>query len=213
MDSAALAARIEAERGRFAGTDAERRAAGHCAAALRQIGRAPRTQTLWFRAQRDAPRALYALLGIAGSVASVRHHSAGLALAGAALVLSLLDAAGLPLAALPFPRRATQNVLAPPIDDPPGAVRLVLTAAADARRASIVGRVAAHARGALVPGPTGMLDVALVAVAACAGARLAGAGGTALGIVQLVPTAVLILLLGGWVEAAMSSRPVPGDNG
>src|SRR4051794_20657493 len=213
MDSAALATRIEAERDRFAGTDAERRAAVHCTSALRAIGRSPRTQTPWFRPQRDAPRALHALLGIAGSVVCVDHHPTGLALAAAALVLSLLEAAGLPLAALPFPRRATQNVLAPPIDDPPGAVRLVLTAAADTRRASIVGRVAGHARGTLVPGPAGVMDVALLAVAACAGARLAGAGGTALGIVQLVPTAVLILLLGGWVEAAMSSRPVPGDNG
>src|SRR4051794_25268699 len=213
MDSAALATRIEAERDRFAGTDAERRAAVHCTSALRAIGRSPRTQTPWFRPQRDAPRALHALLGIAGSVVCVDHHPTGLALAAAALVLSLLEAGGLPLAALPFPRRATQNVVAAPIDDPPGAVRLVLTASADERRDSVLGRTAARVRGAAVPGPAGLLDLALLAVTACAGARMAGAGGTALGIVQLIPTALLILLFAGYLEAALSARPAPGQSG
>jgi hypothetical protein len=41
-------------------------------------------------------------------------------------------------------------------------------------------------------------------VAGCAGARVAGAGGTALGVVQLVPSALLILLLAAFVEAALA---------
>jgi hypothetical protein len=191
----------------FAGTDAERRAALACAAKLRAAGRSPRVQTLWFRPQRDVPRIVHALLGIAGSVVAVKHHPVGLGLAAGGLVLSLLEAGGVPVVALPFARRATQNVVAPPLDDAPGAIRLVLTASADDPRDSFLGRIARRTRGAPLPGPAGLLDVALAAVAGCAGARLAGAGGTALGVVQLVPTIVLILLFAGYVEAAIASRP------
>jgi len=190
----------------FAGTDAERRAAVACAARLREIGRSPRMQTLWFRPQRDVPRAVHAVLGVAGSVVAVSHHPVGLALAAGALALSLLDAAGVPVVALPFARRATQNVVARPLDDAPGTVRLVLTASVDEPRDSVLGRLARRARGAATPGPVGVLDLALVAVTACAGARLGGAGGSVVGVVQLIPTIVLIVLFAGFVEAAIAQR-------
>jgi hypothetical protein len=190
----------------FAGTDAERRAAMACAGRLREIGRSPRLQTLWFRPQRDVPRAVHAVLGIAGSVVAVSHHPVGLGLAAGGLALSLLEAAGVPVVALAFARRATQNVVARPLDDAPGTVRLVLTAAVDEPRDSVLGRLARRARGAATPGPAGALDVALGAVAACAGARLAGAGGTVLGVVQLIPTIALILLFAGFLEAALAQR-------
>lgn len=207
MDPVAFAARLEAERNRFAGTDAERRAAALAAAELRALGRSVRTQPLWFRPQRDLPRSLHAALGVAASVVAVNHSATGLALAAGALLLSLLDAAGIALAVLPLARRATQNVVAAPIDDPPGAVRLVLSASADQPRDSVLARAGAHLRGPVVPGPAGILDLALLAVAACAGARLAGAGGTVLGIVQLLPTVVLIALCAGFLEAAVAGRP------
>jgi hypothetical protein len=189
----------------LAGTDAERRSAVGAARELRALGRTPSVQTVWFRPQHDLVRAVHAVLGIAGSVVAVHHHGLGLGLAGGALVLSLLEAAGVTVVGLPLTRRATQNVVAPPIDHPPGAVLLVLTASADHPRDSILDRVARRLRGPVTPGPAGLLDLALAAVAGCAGARLAGAGGAALGVVQLVPTVVLILLFAGFLEAALST--------
>lgn len=209
MDAAALAGRLEAIEGRLAGTDAERRAAALCARELRGAGRRPRTQTLWFRPQRHAPRALYAALGIAGSVVAVDHPQVGLALAGGALLAALLEAVGLPLVGLLPTRRATQNVVAPPPRGSDGKVVLVLTASVDAPRRSVLRRLEHRVRGRLVPGAAGLLVLALAAVGGCAGARIAGAEGAAIGIVQLVPSAVLILLMGAFLDAALA-QPVDG---
>ncbi|MDX6640247.1 MAG: hypothetical protein QOF12_1258 [Solirubrobacteraceae bacterium] len=208
MDPAALAARLEAIEQRFAGSDAERRAAQLCADELRRGGREPRTETLWFRPQVHGPRAVFAAVGVAASVVAVSHHVVGLALAGGALLATLLDAARVRLLAPLLARRATQNVIAPPSRHRDGDVLLILSASADAPGRSIISRLERLRRGSLLPGAAGLLLVALALVAACAGARVAGAGGTALGVVQLVPTAALILLVGAFAEAALA-RPAP----
>jgi hypothetical protein len=204
MDARALAGRLEAIEGRLAGSDAERRAAALCAAQLRDGGRRPRTQTLWMRPQREAPRAVYAALGLAGSLVAVGNPTVGLALIGGALLAVVLEAAGVPVLALLQTRRATQNVVAAPPAERGERVLLVLSAGADAPRDSLLGRLDRRVNRRLLPGPTGLLGLGLAAAAACAGARLAGAEGSAIGIAQLVPSALLILLLAGFLDAALA---------
>jgi len=209
MDPAALAARLEAIEGRLAGTDAERRAAALCAAELRASGRRPRTKTLWFRAQRQAPRAAYAALGIAGSLVAVGNPVVGLALAGAALLAVLLEAAGLPAVAALQTRRATQNVVTPPPTERGHRALLVLCASADVARDSLLRRGDRRLTSRLVPGAPGLLAIGLAGAAVCAGARLAGAEGAAIGVAALIPAALLILLLAGFLDAALSAPARP----
>lgn len=213
MDPAALASALEAIEQRAAGSDAERRAAALCARQLRAAGRSPRTQTLWFRPGRDASRALYAALGVAASVVAVDSPAVGLGLAAGALAAALLEAAGVPLASALFVRRATQNVVAEPVDRPPGAVLLLLCAGVDAAPDTVLARLAGRARGWLLPGPLVLLALGLLGVAAGAAARLAGAGGTALGAAQLAPTALLIALLAAFVDAAAARVPTRAGAG
>lgn len=207
MDPAVLARRLGEIRARRAGSDAERRAALLCARELRGAGRRPQVQTLWFRPRRLGPHVIHAALGVAGSVTAVSSPVTGLALAGAGLVLALLDALGLPLLGMLLPRRATQNVLAPPVDTPPGSVRLVLSASADVPAEGVVGSRWRRVDSPLLPGAPGLLAIALAAVAACAGARLAGVEGTGIGAVQLVPTVVLIVLAALFADSAAARTP------
>lgn len=212
MDPAALAARIEAIDGRLAGSDAERRAAAVCAEQLRALGRRPRTQTLWVRPQWAIPHVLHAALGVAASVVAVDDPTVGLSLALGALVSALSSALGVPLLGPLLPRRATQNVVAAPRAGG-GAVRLILTAAVDAPRASVLDRLERRARGPLTPGAVGLLLIALAAVAATAAARVAGAEGSALGAAQLVPTAILIALVGAFLDHAAAGPAAPAPAG
>jgi hypothetical protein len=53
------------------------------------------------------------------------------------------------------------------------------------------------------------LAIALAALAACAGARLAGAGGSGFGVVQLIPSVLVLLLIAGYVDEAFA--PVDGS--
>jgi len=204
MDPAALAGRLEAQGERVAGSDAERRAAALCAQELRSGGRRPRTVTVWARLHRAPARALYAAIGIAGSLVAVHHAAVGLGLAAGALLAVILEAAGVPVASILQVRRATQNVVAPPPAERGGRALLVLTAAVDAPRNALLRRLARSRAGRRLPGAPGLLALALAGVAACAGARLGGAGGTAIGIVQLLPSIALLLLAGGFVEEALS---------
>lgn len=205
MDPAALARRLEAVEGRLAGSDAERRAAALWAAEARAAGRRPRTTTLWVRPRRAAARALYALLGVAASVVAVPAPEVGLGLAVGALAAALLEAGGLPVLSLLQVRRATQNVVAAPSGERGSRVLLIVAAAVDAPRDSVLARLE-HARPGrrAWPGPAAWLLLGLAGVAACAAARLAGAEGAGIGAVQLVPSVVLIVLLGAYAEAALA---------
>lgn len=204
MDPAALAGRLEAIDARLAGTDAERRAAALCAGELRRMGRRPRTQALWFRRQREAPRVLYAALGVAGSVVAVGHPIAGTALAGGALVAAVVEALGVPVAGRLQTRRATQNVVSAPVGELGPRVLLVLTASIDAPRNSILRRLESRLGRRWLPGGAGLLLLALAAVVACTAARVAGAEGAVVGAAQLVPSVVLIVLVGAFADAAVA---------
>lgn len=203
MDPAALAGRLEAIEGRDLGTDAERRAAMLLARELRDRGRRPRVQTLWVRPHRNLPRALLAMLGIAASIVAVEHAGIGLGMAAGALVGVLLEVFGVPTFGLLLARRATQNVEAPPPDGRDGRVLVVLAASVAAPPGGVLG-AAERALPRSVPGALAWLGLALTGVAACAAARLGGAEGAGIGAVQLVPSVLLLILLGLWVDAGLA---------
>jgi hypothetical protein len=196
MDPKEIAEELRAIEGRGPCTDAERRAARAIARRLRELGRRPRTQTVWVRLGNEWALAVASMLGIAGSVASVDHAKTGLWLAAGGLVLFAV-------APLLGARRATQTVWAGAPEDATGSVRLLLTCRADAQPAPLAERALARVG---LPGPRVLLALALAAIVALVAVRNGGTGGTALGAGQLVPTAVCIALLGAFLDAWVS-RP------
>ena len=207
MDPKQIADELRAIEGRAPCTDAERRAARAIARHLRALGRRPRTQTVWVRPGNELLLALASALGVAASVVSVDHADTGLWMAVGAVAL---------LAAAPLlgARRATQWVHATKGSDPnvvptngsdPNVVRLLLTCRADAQPAPLAERVCARIG---LPGPRVLLAFALGAIVAFAAVRSGGTGGTALGAGQLVPTALSIALVGGFLDTWVAR---PGD--
>ncbi|HEU4978333.1 MAG TPA: hypothetical protein VFT42_05520 [Solirubrobacteraceae bacterium] len=193
---------IAATEDRLAGSDAERRAARALASALRAQGREVRTRTFWVRPEWAAPQALCAAAGVAASVLSVSHHVAAVALAGAALVLAVLDTTRFALLRRLTMSRATQNVIAGPAQTS-APVTLIVTAAVDRPRGGVLRRI---------PVPLLWHALALALVTGFAVARLLGAGGTALGIGQLIPTAVLVLATGAFTEVALGDAAGDDDS-
>ncbi len=171
-----------------AGTDAERRGARALAAALRERGRAARVQTIWVRPAWWLALAACLAAGVLASVLSVAHPLTGLIVALAAIAGALLESSRAPLLRRLTVARATQNVVSPPPARPgERPVTLVVSAAIDDPRRGLAARL---------PGglPRWTL-VALLLVAACAAGRLAGAEGSWIGALQLVPTLALLLAL------------------
>jgi hypothetical protein len=197
MDPKQIADELRAREGRAPCTDAERRAARAIARHLRALGRRPRTQTVWVRPGNELLLALASALGVAASVVSVDPSGTGLWMAVGAVAL---------LAAAPLlgARRATQWVHATKGSDP-NVVRLLLTCRADAQPAPLAERVCARVG---VPGPRVLLALSLGAIVAFAAVRSGGTGGTALGAGQLVPTALCIALVGGFLDTWVAR---PGD--
>jgi hypothetical protein len=184
------------ERGPLACTDAERRAAVALADALGAAGRAPRLEARWVRPGWPAWQALCAIAGVVGTVVSVDHALAGLIVTGAALLVSVAYERG----RLPLGRgRASQDVVAPATSR--RGVALVVLASVDRPRTALLRRV---------PAPLLWLQGALALSTALAAARLAGAEGTLLGAVQLVPAVVLLVATAGFLEAAFAPA-APAD--
>jgi hypothetical protein len=192
-------------------SDGERRAAKVLTRELKALGRRPRTETLWVRPQWPAVWLVLALAGVAGSVVSAGTAPVGLGICAAAALVAVLELGGrVPALSLLWPRRATQNV----VSRGPGEarVRLLVTAAYDAPRApsglgAPLGRLDRGLRRAtrgVWPSPLGLLTLALIALAGCAGARLGGIEDTWLGALQLVPTVVCIVAVALLAELALS---------
>jgi len=206
-----IVARLVGVGPRAGGSDAERRAARELQRTLRAAGREAELQTVWVRPAWAATHALHALLGAIGSVLAVLVPVAGAAVLGVALLSLGLELAGWGwLARRLTPERATQNVVSPA---PPAApFRLLVTAHYDAGRSGLVyaerlqrlcGRTRGWAHGR-VPGPFGWLALALLAALGCATARVAGATGFGVGIVQLLPTVALVIATAAGVDLALS---------
>ena len=219
MEPARIVTELSTIRGRGPCTDAERRAARALGRQLRELGRRPRTETFWVRPQWAAIWLVHALLGVAGSVLSVDQPEIGLGLAAVAALSGLGELTGrFRLVALLWPRRATQNVVASPPDEA-APVKLIVTAPYDAARtatgaARTLGRLDAGLRRALGgrwPSPLGLLALCLLAIAACAGARVAGVDAEWLGAVQLVPTVACIVATALLIDLALAEA-TPGAN-
>ncbi|MDX6650992.1 MAG: hypothetical protein QOJ97_2943 [Solirubrobacteraceae bacterium] len=226
MDPKAIVTGLARVAPRGPGTDAERRAALWLATVLREdLGRDVTTETVWVRPHHAAVVALHAALGVAASVVAVSRPAIGLGIALAALVSWLLDGLGIAhLGRRLTSARATQNLVSPPTAATRAGreriVRLVITAAYDAGRGGLsrrepVRRAVARARaltGGRLPGAGSFLALGLAAVAALAGLRLAGAHGTGVGALQLVPTVGLLAGLALAVDTALSRiGPGAGD--
>jgi hypothetical protein len=178
------------DRGPLACTDAERRAALALLRRLRRARRSPRVEARWVRPGWPAWQALCAVAGVIGAVLSADHPLAGLIVAAGAFALSIAHGRGL----LPLGRaRATQDVVARARE--PRAVALIVMAAVDRPRMTVLWRI---------PAALEWLQGSLAVTAALAGARVAGADGTLLGVAQLVPATVALVAAAGLADAVLA---------
>jgi len=203
MTAAEIASDLGSFAGRRGGSDAERRAALWLAERLRSQGRATTIETFWCRPNWALAHAWHAVLGLAASVLIVSHAPIGGALALVTVVSIAVDAAtGRSLGRRLTPERASQNVVAPDPAETPDAARLIVTANYDAGRAGLVYRpgprtLAARLRraaagGRLTPGWLGWLTIALLWLIVVAIVRRGGTSGTAIDVLQLVPSIGLV---------------------
>jgi hypothetical protein len=168
------------------------------------------------------------LLAIVGSLLAVHHAVLGGALVLAALLCVVGDAAtGHSIGRRLTREHASQNVVSPaPAADTPGErrVRLIVTANYDAGRAGLAYRnwlrvpVTRGKRlaggGRLAPGWLGWLGIAMVWLLVVAALRHGGASGTPIGVIQLIPTAGLVIALALLLELGSAPfGPAAGDNG
>ena len=203
--------------GRWPGTDAERRAAGHLEQRLQALGREADVEPASVHPNYPVTHAIHALVAIVGSVLSVYTPVAGAALVLFATISTFGDlSATFYLVRRLTGRRASQNVTSAERGDKPGVV--ILTAHYDAgRTGAVFGRRAVERRatfGKLIRrglGPFEPFFWSLVLILACTLVRLIGFEGTGLTVVQFIPTVVLIASIPLLVDIALSDV-VPGAN-
>jgi hypothetical protein len=204
------------------GTDGERRAARFLQERLRDAGREAELEPEWVRPQWTWVHAMHAALGVVAGLVAISSPAVGLGILVALLVSSSLDVAGRAhLLRRLTPERATQNVVSPPSAATRGGrervVRLIITAHYDAPRGGLVYRDAVRRCSArlrrvtrgLTPGPLAVVPLALAGLAVVAGARLAAAEPSWLGVAQLVPTVALLAALAAFVDIGLTGT-VPG---
>ncbi len=208
---------------RGAGTDAERRAAVWLKGELQTSGRDAALETFWCRSNWPLAHAWHVAVALAGSLVSVAAPTVGAALVLGALLSLALDAlTGISLGRRLCPEHASQNVVSPSASQG-GSVRLIITANYDAGRTGLVyrrwsRRIASRLRrlgagGALTPGWLGWLAIVFIWLLVTALLRAGGASGPAVGVAQLIPTAVLVLALALLLELAGAEfGPAAGDN-
>jgi hypothetical protein len=183
-------ARAVGEEVRPPGSEAERAAARRLVAWLRARGDAAEVRPRRARPQTLAATGVGAALGAAGSLLSVVSAQAGLACAAVGALVVTLEAAGVasPVRLL-FPRREIADVYVAP-DDVGRA--LVVCAGFGSPRLGL-GRVPRW----------WLLGAAALVLAACV-ARAADVGGLWLGLVQLVPTIVLLAAAAAAIDAGLA---------
>jgi hypothetical protein len=178
------------------GSDPERRAARHLAGRLEGLGREVEVESFSVWPAWAAGYALNAVLAIVGSVVAVSSPKLGTGLVLAATILTFLDLAGItPTTRRLLGRRASQNVVSWGDRDMPGA--LILVAHCDT--------------GPVRTRPLRPMFLALLLLLACCVLRAAGMSGTALTIVQFVPTVALIVYIALLLDVALSPATA-GEN-
>jgi Peptidase family M28 len=191
---------------RAPGSDAERRSSLHLQQRLAALGREADVESFSIYPAWPLGYALLAAASVVASVLAIDAAAAGSALALAAALLTFLDASLLlPTARRALGRRASQNVVSWGGSDGPGA--LVLVAHCDAPRGGIARRVR------LPVGGVDLLFLAQLAVLACCVLRTIGIDGTALTIVQFIPTLGLIVAIALLADIALAgTRAGENDN-
>jgi hypothetical protein len=200
MDRTAGASPLSSFENRVAGSDAERRAALSLRGRLLVGGRdTAEIEPFRFHQRWALAQALAAGLAVVGSVVSVSDATVGCALVAFAAAASIVETTGLAAVLTRLTgTRASQNVSAPaPASDRPGL--LVLAASYDAPRTSTLARLADR-----VGHPWRLLGAAFVAVIVCCLARLAGAEGDPLTVVQVLPTLLLLAAVPLLVDVELS---------
>jgi hypothetical protein len=228
MSTADTVAGLSGFDGRGAGSDAERRAANWLASKLAAGGRDTQVEPFWCRPNWALTHLWHVVLALAGSLVAVSSPKVGGVLIVIALLSVLADAiTGRSLGRRLSPERASQNVISAGDRDEGGdradvgRVRLLLTANYDAGRAGLAYRralrrpfVRANASiGAAGPGWVGWLAIAMAWLLAVAIARVGGAGGGAIGALQLIPTVGLVLAAALLIELLTADHgPAANDN-
>jgi hypothetical protein len=203
--------------GRWPGTDAERRAANRLADRLRAMGRRVTIEPTYVHPEYALVIAAHVLLAIAGSLVALLLAPLGFVIVLVAATSLYLDQnTRLYLIRRLFFRRASQNIVSPG-SNPSAPARLILSAHYDAAKTGLVfgpgptraaKRLSETAR--LLLGPIRLLFWAgIVPLLAVSGARLAGVDAQWLAIVQLLPTALLLVTLTLLIDIALSGI-VPG---
>jgi hypothetical protein len=228
MSTAETVAGLSGFDGRGAGSDAERRAANWLASELAAGGRDTRLEPFWCRPNWALTHLWHVALALAGSLVAVSSPKVGGVFVLVALLSVVADAVtGRSLGRRLSPERASQNVISAgnrgdggdAADG--GRVRLLLTANYDAGRAGLAYRRALRRPfsrandliGAAGPGWLGWLTIALAWLLAVAIARVGGAGGGAIGALQLIPTVGLVLAAALLIELLTADHgPAANDN-
>jgi hypothetical protein len=229
MPAADTVARLTAFAGRGAGSNAERQAAQWLASELSRGRREAHTETFWCRPNWALAHTWHCLVAVTGSLLMVSHARLGGGVVLVALLCVLADClTGRSPGRWLTPERASQNVVSPAVarrsgSPSAGAVRLIVTANIDAGRTGLAYRRGLRAPlarvrrlagdGRFTPGWLGWLCLELVWLLIVAGLRSRGASGLAVGIAQLVPTALLVIELALLLELGISPfGPGAGDN-
>jgi Peptidase family M28 len=190
MDAFSEAERLVDEFGpRPPGSDAERRTGRYLAGRLEELGRETDSEAFRVWPGWASGYAINSIVAIIGSVVSVSSATIGVGLVLLATILTFLDLSGItPTTRRLAGRRASQNIVSWGDRDKPGA--LVLVAHVDT--------------GPTRSRPLRPLFLALLVLLACCVLRVAGMEGTALTVVQFIPTVVLIVYVALLLDIALS---------
>ena len=181
---------------RAPGSDAERRAAQHLAERLERLGREVLIEPFSVWPAWSVGHSINAVLAVIGSVLSVSSAKLGTGLVLLATVLTFLDLSGItPTTRRLLGRRASQNVVSWGERERPGALLLV----------------AHYDSGPTRRWPLRPMFLALLVLLACCVLRSAGMSGTALTVLQFLPTVALILYVPLLLDIAHSPA-APGEN-
>ena len=203
--------------GRPAGSDAERRAAEHVKQRLAEMGREVDVESIEVYPRWAIVHLIHAFLALIGSLVSVALPAVGFGVVLLATLSAFGDATGLfrPLRRLTG-RRASQNVFSPEGEESNG--QLVLVAHLDSSRGGLVFSRGLQERLAVLSdrikrpiGPFVPFTAALLLLLVCCFVRLLGTQGSALTVVQLVPTVGMIVVIFLMLDASVSDI-VPGAN-
>jgi hypothetical protein len=205
--------------GRFAGTDAERRAANSVAERLRKQGRRVDVESTYVHPQLGLILALHCAVGLAGSLIGVGVPEVGFALVLVAATSLYLDLnSRFYLLRRLFFRRVSQNIVARNPATASADQRLLVCAHVDTAKTGLIykpGRMDRFVRLFRFLGievtPPRLIFWSLAVLVPILGARAAGLDNDGIALLQLLPTLVLLLACFALIELELSPV-VPGAN-